>query len=266
MPNPWRQGDLLNPDDAVALGLIDSSQRDSHRVLVISHSCDIARDVEAEPAVEVLIGALIDEEGATSQSGHSIGRLHLGSEPDSSQEWTEYHIAARRIIKKTALLQNEPCSARRYAPEQRRVLQRWLAQRYARSEFPDAFINWLQQSGVDRRFEELGKSFSSSLVGIYFDLDDDSERTDVSAPYALGVQLVYDAGDAAHALRAETAAQKLTDIFRRRCLKGSRWQWIELLYCEAVSDEVFSLRAARSFRRWRFEHRSIHGEPFDPDE
>lgn len=180
-------------------------------------------------------------------------------------EWTEYLIGARQTIGKSALLQLEPWPYR-YPSEQRRVLQRWLAQRYARSEFPDAFIDWLRKCGIDDKFEKVGKSFSASLVGIYFDLDDDTERTDITDPYALGIQLVYDAGDADHEQRAVSAADKLNDLFRRRCLQGGRWQWIELLYCEAVSDEVFSLRAARSFRRWRFEHRSVNGEPFDPDE
>ncbi len=265
MPTAWRQADLLNPDDAVALGLVDASQRDTRRVMVISHSCDLARDGADEPQVEMLIGTLVDEQRATSRNGHSIGRLHLELEASPSKEWVEYLIGARKTLDKSALLQLEPWPDR-YTSEQRRVLQRWLAQRYARSEFPDAFIEWLKQSGVDRRFEDLGKSYTDSLVGIYFDLEDDTERTDATDPYALGIQLVYDAGDAEHAQRAESAAEKLTDLFTRRCLKAGRWEWIELLYCEAISDEVFSLRAARTFRRWRFEHRSVSGEPFDPDE
>jgi hypothetical protein len=49
-------------------------------------------------------------------------------------------------------------------------------------------------------------------------------------------------------------------------MKDSGWRWIELIYCEAVSEESFTLRAARTFRRWRFEHRSLQGEPIDPAE
>lgn len=264
MPTAWRQADLLNPDDAVALGLVDATQRNTQRVTVISHSCDLARDVADEPHVEALVGTVVDEARATSRNGHSIGRLHLELEVSGATEWTEHLIGARQTIGKSALLQLEPWPYR-YASEQRRVLQRWLAQRYTRSEFPDAFIEWLRQCGVDDKFEKVGKSFSESLVGIYFDLDEDAKRADITAPYALGIQLVYDAGDADHEQRAVSAADKLTDLFRRRCLKDGRWQ-CELLYCKAVSDEVFSLRAARSFRRWRFEHRSVNGEPFDPDE
>jgi hypothetical protein len=265
MPTAWRQADLLNPDDAVALGLVNASPRNRQRVMVISHSCDLARDVADEPHVELLIGTVVDEARAISRNGHSIGRLHLELEVSGTREWTEYLIGARQTIGKPALLQLEPWPYR-YPLEQRRVLQRWLAQRYARSEFPDAFIDWLKRSGVDRRFEELGKSYTASLVGIYFDLEDDTERTDATDPYELGIQLVYDAGNAAHADQAQKAPEKLTDLFHRRCLEEGRWQWIELLYCEAVSDQVFSLSAARSSRRWRFEHRSINGEPFDPDE
>lgn len=41
------------------------------------------------------------------------------------------------------------------------MLRRWLTQRYARSEFPDAFIKWLKDSGVESRFEDLGKRYSA---------------------------------------------------------------------------------------------------------
>lgn len=233
--------------------------------MVISHSCDLARDVADEPQVDVLIGTVVDEASSTSRNGHSIGKLHLEMEVSPSKEWVEYLIGTRKTIDKSALLQLEPWPYR-YPFEQRRVLQRWLAQRYARSEFPDAFIDWLRKSGVDNRFERVGKSFSASLVGIYFDLEDDTERADITDPYALGIQLVYDASNAENVPQAESAALRLTNVFRDRCLIADRWQWIELLYCDAVSDMVFSLQAARRFRRWRFEHRSINGEPFDPDE
>lgn len=267
MPTVWRQGDLLSPIDAVALGVVAPANRDACRVMVISHSCDIASTVEIEPYVEVLIGSVVHNHEPMAQNGHSIRQLHLGSESTLGTEWVRYGITERLEIPKADLLQYEPWIERNYTSEQRGILRRWLAQRYARSEFPDAFISWLdKESGVGRRFEDIGKRYSANLVGIYFDFDDDSERNDPEEPYALGINLVYGADDAEHAAEAELAKSRIEDLFAKRCRSNGRWHWIELTYCDVLSEQVFTLWAARNFRRWRFEHRSLSGEPIDTSE
>lgn len=266
MPTAWRQGDLLAPADAVALDVLASGQRDTHRALVISHSCDIASVADVEPIVELLIGVIVQEDDATAHNGHSIRKLHLEAEGKPAAEWVQYGIGDRRELSKNELLKYKPWSDRCYTSEQRAVLRRWLAQRYARCEFPDAFIKWLRESGVGSRFEDLGKRHSAHLVGIYFDFDDDSERENPEDPYSLGINLVYDASNAEHAVAANQAKDRLEEMFARRCKPNDQWRWIELTYCEALSEEVFNLRAARIFRRWRFEHRSLGGEPLDSSE
>jgi hypothetical protein len=266
MPTAWRQGDLLAPVDAVSLGVIDPEQRDTHRALIISHSCDIASTANIEPEVELLISVVVRHDEATAQNGHSIRRLHLGAEGQLVTEWVRYGISERSKISKVDLLRYEPWGERRYTGEQRALLRRWLAQRYARCEFPDAFINWLKESGVGSRFEDLGKRHSAHLTGIYFDFDDDSERGNPDEPYALGINLVYDTDSADNAAAAEQAGERLEALFAQRCKPNGQWRWIELTYCDVLSEEVFSLRAARTFRRWRFEHRSLDGEPIDSSE
>lgn len=266
MPSAWRQGDLIAPDDAVKLGMIKPTQRDTHRVLVFSHSCDVANSEDVEPNVEVMIGIIVQENEATSQNGHSIRTLHLGATGEQTTEWAQYRITDRVEIKKAVMLNCQPWAERRCSTEQRATLRRWLAQRYSRSEFPDDFITWLNDSGVDNRFEKLGKQYSASLVGIYFDLNNDDERGDPNMPYELGISLVYDVSNTDNEAAAQKAQEKLKALFTSRCKIDERWKWIELIYCEAVSEEVFSLRAARMFRRWRFEHRSVKGEPIDISE
>lgn len=114
MPTAWRQGDLLAPGNAVELGVIESAQRDTRRVLIISHSCDIANDAFVEPVVELLIGVVVKNDEATAQNGHSIRNLHLGAEGRPATEWVSYDITERREVSKTDLLQYEPWSERRY--------------------------------------------------------------------------------------------------------------------------------------------------------
>ncbi len=266
MPTAWRQGNLLAPVDAVTLGVIKGEQCSTHRALVISHSCDIANTADIEPVVELLIGVVVRDDEATAQNGHSIRKLHLETEGRLTTEWVEYGISDRCEVSKAVLLQYEPWIEQSYSSEQRALLRRWLAQRYSRCEFPDAFISWLKESGVGNRFEDVGKIYSPHLVGIYFDFDDDSERKNTEDPYTLGINLVYEAGSAKHADEAEKAKVRLEALFEKRCKPNGEWRWIELTYCDVLSEEVFNLRAARMFRRWRFEHRSLGGAPIDSSE
>lgn len=119
MPTAWRQGDLLAPFDAVALGVIKPDQRDTHRVLIISHSCDIASVTDIEPIVELLIGVVVRHDEATAQNGHSIRNLHLGAEGQLTTEWVHYSVSKRSEISKVDLLRYEPWRERRYTSEQR---------------------------------------------------------------------------------------------------------------------------------------------------
>lgn len=265
MSNIWRQGDLIAPEDAIKLQLT-KSEHHSYRLLVISHSCDIAREEAVEPHVELLLTTVVQDFQATDCNGHSIRKLHLPAQGAENIEWLELCITERQVIQKFKLLAEKPWAERTINRDGIRILRRWLAQRYARSEFPDAFCTWLTTSGVGQQFKRLAKRFSDALVGFYFDLDDDSERQDADDPYVVDIYLVYDSKDASHASLAQEAANQLKGIFQTKCQQAGRWRWIELINCEAISDEAFSLRAANTFRRWRFEHLSVAGEPIDGSE
>lgn len=261
MPTAWRQGDLVAPQDAVALGLVLPDEEATHRFIVASHSCDIACVETLEPDVELLRATVVPEHAANLRNGHSSRTLHLRADDSETFEWLELTIRSREFVSKAALFSKEPWLAKAVAKEGRAILRRWLAQRYARSAFPNAFNNWLDACKVARPLEKFGKKSSEFLRAVYFDLDDDSERDDPSAPYELGVHLVYATEDASFAQAAEKAAVELEKLFTESCLKAGRWHWIELLYCEAVADTAFSLLAADTFRKWKFDHRSVDGEP-----
>ncbi len=166
MPNPWRQGDRIKPEDAVALGLATAEQTSTTSIIVISHSCDLTADENVEPEVEIIIGSVVPEAEATNQKGHSIRNLNLVAENHATKEFGLYRMADRKVVTKAVLLQFEPRTDLVHSKGQRALLRRWLAQRYARSEFPDAFIKWMETSGVEDRFEKLGKGHTKWLIGI----------------------------------------------------------------------------------------------------
>jgi hypothetical protein len=268
MSNSWRQGDLISPSDAVELRLLSAAEAGSHRVVIVSHSCDIAKREELEPSVEAMIAKVVPEAKGNCMNGHSIRTLHLPAVKDDSTEWLELDISGRKEIPKSELSGLE-CWAERAIPEVKRgIFRRWLAQRYSRSGFPNAFISWMSERdgcGVSAKFEKAGKGFTAFLSAIYFDLhDDDTDRTDSCDPYELSIVLVYDSSDADNVLKAKEAAARVVNLFEEKCLgSDGQWKWIELVDCDAVSDRAFSLQMANTLQRWRFEHRSIAGEPLD---
>lgn len=129
----WRQGDLLAPADAYRLGVISEPNVDC-RALVISHSCDIAADNFVEPEVELIIGNVVAADQAKFTNGHSIRSLNLFAISASGlEEAVLLRISDRKTVEKTQLAGCVPWSEIRYEETQRRLLQRWLVQRYCRS-------------------------------------------------------------------------------------------------------------------------------------
>lgn len=264
----WRQGDVLSPDHATQLGAIAEDAHDTHRALVLSHSCDIARTEDIEPKVELLIAKIIEESAATLRNGHGIRKLHVHTEPSDggNNEWLELEIDRKFTTDKGEFFNFGGRPISQLPADQRGVFRRWLAQRYSRSDFPNAFNTWLRDSGIDGKFDKLGKRYSHSLVAVYFDFSDDTERDNPEDPYELGIQLVYQTSDTSYREHAAAAAQELNQLFITHCLANGEWKWFELLYCEEIADNAFTLKAANTFRRWRFEHRSIDGQPVDGSE
>lgn len=257
----WRQGFFVSPSDAVALGLASSAQAFGCRVVVITHSCDLANPNEGE--AEVIVGSVVDAALAKGfANGHSTRKLSLESTPSDGQaEFSLLEFSSKRSVPRAKLNELQPWDGASFSLQSRKLLQRWLAQRYARAEFPDAFNHRLQSTGVESKLDSLAKSQSKHIRSIYFDLDTDEEKTDPSDAYELGVYFVYRGGNDASRQQAELAAGSLDAFVKARCHSIGAWKWIELIHCKAISDEAFSIAAANAFRRYRLEHRSVNGEP-----
>lgn len=265
MPGSWRQGHVVSAEHALAMGCLSAEQLGTHVAIVASHSCDIASPDEC--AVELLIARVISQPAGHCCNGNSVRTLHLPlveAEASSAQTWIEAAIAQRCTIEKAMLLAAEPHPNRRLSAQQCSVLQRWLAQRYFRVAFPDAFNQWLRESKMEEELTKVAKRHTGSLRAIYVDLGgDNGEHERPDDPYSIELYLVYDSSQVSNADDSQRSAAELTAAFEKRCRKDGTWRWFELLACKATSDAVFSLRAANEFHRWRLEHRSVDGEPMD---
>ena len=177
---------------------------------------------------------------------------------------------ARRSIPKQDLAGHLPSATVLVDPAGRNVLQHWLAARYRRSAFPDAFDSYLMETGVARRMAKILEPLGSHIVAVFFDVDEGGEREHENAedPFTLSIVLLYstDTDPAAAETAARTAADAITAAFRDRCFEKTtnRWRAIELLACTPISDEALTYAMSLKLKRWNADYISLRAEPAQP--
>jgi len=265
----WRQGHVLHPEAAVALGLVCAENPEETVVVMVSHDCDISAAVEREPQVELIVGCRIGAPGADTNA-KTARRLHIifhGQEGDVAVELLATSKTARP---KHAVLDMAPRADWTLSPESLATLQHWLAARYRRAAFADQFEARLKAKPgqLDRKIAKTLAATSVHVLAVFFDVDDGAEvvRTEPNDPYKLRITLLYDSTkDEPTAFAAcEKAAALIEDAFVKAFFDGADWTQIQLLSCDAVSDSVMTVAESRLLKRWRLDHMSLADEPQQP--
>ena len=178
MRQGWRQGSLLGSELATQARAVAASELDvrcSDLLIVASHDCDIVNpNLEKEPFVE-LVGA---RPGAVTDKVLASGRNPRALQFDA--DFGEGQVVPctphrRWQVRRSLLLPHRPGGC--LPDRERRLLALWLAKRYVRSGFPNAFEQrWRTKL---RRWYKLLQRHSDQLLGVYLrlnslhDLDDD---------------------------------------------------------------------------------------------
>ena len=268
----WRQGDLLTQETAAKLTALNGAVGEKHRVVVITHDCDLPND--GETAVEVILADVVT--GANPQFSYAKNprKLHLGYEITGGQPIVvELRHAERRVIPKSEFEQHAARDGNALLPvDAKRALKQWLAARYGRPAFPNAFEDRLRKpvdkkNTVEKRIGKILEPEAKHLVGLFFDLGE-QRLAEVSAgePYALSISVVYDATEGGTQARqsAETVASQLRELFEQVYGKPDAATEIALDACEAVADTSITLADLRRVDQWRLEYISLgdddHGD------
>lgn len=265
---PWRQGSVIAQSDAIAAGLFDEASASRRRALIITHDCDLPNDKETE--VEVLVADVVNTLNRQFARARNVRRLHLVFDtPSGDQRFLELHICAKQSICKSLIAGAKPDDTWLLADDEKRALKQWLAARYGRPAFPNAFEAHLRKNVNKKETveDQLGKALgkvSRHLVGVFFDLGENraAELTDGS-PYDLRITIAYDAsnGGPPARLAAEEAASKIRDIFISTYGSPETATEIALESCEAVADSIFPLSALLKVDQWRVEYISLRQDP-----
>lgn len=223
--------------------------------VLISHDCDIAAESSVEPVIEWIPATAASTDGSkTYGKNPRILELSCGVNTDS-ENCLHFDVRGKTTLDKQHFFQNAVLFEQQFSADQLVILRRWLSARYGRSAFPDAF-----ESAMDRvrsKVDELSKKSGGGIRALYFDVDDGhmTERATEDDPYELLVYVVYPMETPIKT--AEDFAAKLSAIFSKKFKTNGEWNGIELVSCDAICEDNFSLLLANSTKTWRVDHRSL---------
>lgn len=270
----WRQGDLLTCEAAVELGYCAQEDADATFVVVISHDCDLTAEIEKEPVAELIVGRRIDRLGGDSY-GKTARRLHIEYQTQDVPIFLELMATAKQQIGKQKLFELSPRNDIELDGRGIGILQRWLAARYHRAAFPEAFEDRLRAAVIPgkctflKKIELILSGGGEHIRGLLFDLDEgkDIERKASDDVYQLGISVLYDSAkdEPTAAAVAKAAAHALEELFSTAFYsERASWQNICLQYCDPMSDNAITVAQREMLKQWRLEHMSLQDDPPQP--
>lgn len=265
----WRQGSILEFEHAHQLGLVTEESK-NERIVVISHDCDIPSDKET--IVEVIKGHVVTKSNSMYEGAKHQRTIHINYEVDGgASECIELEIKNKYSIDKElfssiALNPNQSLSI---SLSEKRSLKQWLAARYGRPAYPNAFENRLKKTQrigkKDRSLEwiiaDKISPVSQYIVGIFFDLGEErNSELETNEPYYLSISIVYDIQkwgfDAK--TKSEALSKEIKDFFHSVYGMPHEATEIALEECQAISSHQMTLSDLMKVDQWRVEYISIN--------
>lgn len=267
----WRQGDVLPDDTAVSLGIYPAEESGASFAIVVSHDCDLTATIDKEPIAEIILAKRIETMGADS-FGKTARRLHIEYQTATSPLILEISATTKTAVNKTNLFASTPCKDINLDGRGIGILQRWLAARYHRAAFPEAFEDRLRTATLPgkrplpKKMESILTDGGAHIRALLFDLDEgkDIERASPDDLYHLGIVVLYDSlqDEPTAASAATKAAEELEALFEQAFhATPSDWKNICLDYCDPMSDSAMTVAQREVFKQWRLEHMSLQDDP-----
>jgi hypothetical protein len=260
-----RQGSVLQPEAANALGLVHPAHPDDTCVLVVSHSCDIAStDLLAEPNVEVIVGRRLPSVSGSFTKTKSPRQLHLPVTMDGAPIGVELRVTGKTLVPKVQLLPwRRPDDRFSLDDDALKTLQTWLAIRYMRSAFPDEFDRRMKHvTNVESMIERIATKYDPVISALYFRLNRRDEiGEDDPTPYILNITVMFEPGDDAEKNQdiADAAAAEIDEAFKKRCYDADSKQW-KYIHCEntkTLSEDDAVVSRVKKLQQRRLDHISL---------
>lgn len=252
----WRQGSCL--DEALARKLTTRQELpDKGRAgiwIVLSHDCDVTNvSLSSEPTVELIFAATIDEADRNGQIewGKSPRQLQIVSRSQGGSSRYEISVHDREVIQRSRLLGNSP-SQDRLDPDVIEQLVAWVAKRYVRSAFADAFNDRIR--AAESSLRKTLKRDGGLVTGIYFGVEGHELPEGQDYRVAIRVTMAPDEfDDSTQRKRAQDLRVKIANAI-------DECDGIEVIGSDLVSESRFTLTDLRHTRRWDLDTLTLREE------
>jgi hypothetical protein len=207
----WRQGCALTDETVEKFALRDARAPESTLVVVVSHDCDLAASPDKEPEIELIVGRQIEKADGNFTHAKTPRVLHIEFTTPAGGKFVELSAIKKVRVAKNDFADNEPRREFLLGPTEQSILQRWLAARYRRAAFPDAFEKRLSKSGASARLTKILKPAGKHICAIFFDVDGGNEvqRSEPNDSYTLTIILLHTSQP--NSLESEAVALKVRD-------------------------------------------------------
>lgn len=252
----WRQGFFLTPQSLIDLGLCASEVAPGLLGIVATHDCDLTQSPNVEPQVEILLGSRIEEVDGNCTHAKTARKLHLtigGITPC----FGEFVATEKHLVSKDRLFQLTADPSLKLEPAELITFRGWLADRYRRSAFPDAFESALKTKGVESKIKATAKKHAKDVSALLFDLEEGQNPA-----FLLDIIVLYpDEPDYEKALSgADAMVAALKSEFTKAFKVKDEWHDIELRYIDAISESALSFADYKKYKPWRLDYLSYAAE------
>lgn len=252
--NGWRQGSVLQNDlaERLAKPRFPDWRGAQHRAVVLSQDCDVVSgSYELEPTVELIRATVTSDPDKAIRHGRNPRRLQI---EDPAGALLDFSIHDRWTVPRSELESSAPSGEPSVEGDSLHILAEWVAKRYTRAAFPDAF-NDRTRSANKKIHQELKKN-GELITGLFLAISPDDECLSAqSYEVALRVTATQET------LGPKTAELALLKTTQRIAEALRTCQGIEVVDYALVSESAFPLADLQFYRRWDWDFRTYSGEP-----
>lgn len=247
--NGWKQGSFLLAHNGIFLDKNQNPLKDG-LYMVISQDCDVVNhDLIKEPFVELLFMSEIQEEDGSFTNGKNPRKFHLQVLKDGSNKYLECLIYDKFFLSREHLANSIPISNFRIKDEDLPPFIQWIAKRYTRSAFPDAFNK--RTRSVINGIKSILKNDGGESFGLFVRLNTDREL-DESEEYKLILNILFHpkySNDFSIA-KFDSCLEKIEDQFSR--VKG-----VALVQAQRLSIDELTYFEFLLLKKWDFDYISL---------
>ena len=249
----WRQGSILPGELAARL----AAQRfadwgDDDRALVLSQDCDVVHgSYDVEPFIELIRAKVVTVADAVVRHGRNPRRLQLEV---AGGVLLNVSVHDRWTAGRSELESAPPPPDLRVDGDSLHILTDWIAKRYTRPAFPDAFNE--RRADATKKIEKALKKDGTQITGLFL-LISPNEECAPDEDYQVALRVT--------AAKA-TLAEKSVELQLARTTKViadalNACDGIEVVDHALISEAAFTLDDLQYFQRWDWDYRSHSGEP-----